>query len=195
MTVTIVSKNRLRADVFRGVGTSDFLLILGSAMVVALSAQVAIPLPFTPVPFSLTTLTVLLAGASLGPVRGGFCLLFYLVAGAAGLPWFSQQEAGWQSPSFGYILGFVVAGFVVGGLTRRGLGRLARTAIVMAVGNLLIYLAGVSWLMWIAEVELSQAISLGVLPFLISDAIKVALAVLFLPTAQRLVAVVDRGTL
>ena len=84
-------------------------LVLGGAAFVGISAQVAIPLPFTPVPLTLQTFAVLLVGAALGTWRGIASMVVYAAAGTAGVPWFSAGSSGWGGASYGYILGFIVA--------------------------------------------------------------------------------------
>ena len=179
---------RVLADVLPGGAVRDVALVGGAAGLVGLSALVAIPLPFTPVPLSGQTFAVLLAAAALGPARGVLAMLLYAVAGVAGLPWFAQHHAGWAFASFGYVLGFLAAAAVVGGLARRGADRTPlRTVGLMVVGNLAIYAVGVSWLAGWAGIGLGRAVALGVLPFLVGDVVKIALAAGLLPATWRLV--------
>jgi biotin transport system substrate-specific component len=179
---------RVLADLLPGGAVRDVALVAGSAAFVGLSAQIAVPLPFTPVPLSGQTFAVLLSVAALGPARGALGMLLYAVAGVAGLPWFAGHQSGWAIPSLGYVLGFVLAAVVVGGLARRGADRtVMRTAGLMVVGNLCIYAVGVPWLMAVLDTGLGRALTLGVVPFLIGDALKVLLAALLLPGAWRLV--------
>ncbi len=164
------------------------VLVVGAAALTGVAAQIAVPLPFTPVPLSLQTLTVLLAGAALGPMRGGVAMLLYLVAGMAGIPWFSEQRSGFDFPSFGYILGFVLAAIVVGALARRGADRtVAGTIGLMIIGNLMIYALGVAWLANSLGLSVPRALELGAVPFLIGDALKILLAAGLLPGAWRLI--------
>ena len=95
-------------------------LVLGGAAFVGISAQVVIPLPFTPVPLTLLTFAVLLVGAALGTWRGIASMVVYAAAGTAGVPWFSAGSAGWGGASYGYILGFIVAAGIVGRLAEQG---------------------------------------------------------------------------
>src|SRR5688572_14811783 len=101
------------------------LVLLGSVLI-ALCAQVAIPLPFTPVPVTGQTFAVLLIGAAFGSRLGAATVLAYIIEGAAGLPVWSpgatQGAARLMSPTGGYIVGFLVAAFVVGLLVERGWG-------------------------------------------------------------------------
>lgn len=157
-------------------------LVLGGALFVGLSAQIAIPLPFTPVPLTLQTFAVLLTGAALGSLRGMLAMVVYAAAGAAGVPWFSQGTSGVTWPSFGYIIGFIAAAFIVGRLAESGATRsVVRTAGLMVVGNVVIYAVGFTWLKFATGMSWSEALALGVAPFLIVDALKIALAAAVLP--------------
>lgn len=186
MTV-ITARRDVLADLVPGGVARDLALVVGSATFVGLSAQVAIPLPFTPVPLSLQTFAVLLSAAALGPARAAGAMLLYLVAGMAGVPWFSQQTSGWGFPSFGYVIGFALAAVLVGVLARRGADRsVAGTAATMVAGNLVIYAVGVPYLAVAIGVDLPQAIALGAVPFLIGDGLKIILAAGLLPAAWKL---------
>ncbi len=187
MTAQVAHRPGVLADLVPGALIRDFVLVVGAAALTGVAAQIAVPLPFTPVPLSLQTLTVLLAGAALGPMRGGMAMLLYLVAGLVGVPWFSEQQSGWAFASFGYIIGFVVAAIVVGAFARRGTDRTVIGAVwLMALGNLVIYAIGVTWLAsWLA-VDLPTALDYGVWPFLVGDALKIALAAGLLPAAWKL---------
>lgn len=188
MTTAPAYQPRVLADTLRGGLLRDLALVAGSAAFVGASAQVAIPLPFTPVPISLQTFAVLLSAASLGPMRAGAGMLLYLVAGAAGLPWFSEQNAGIGFPSFGYIVGFVPAAVMVGALARRGGDRsVAGTVRLMVLGNLMIYAIGVPYLAIAIGVDLGQALILGAVPFLVGDGLKILLTAGLLPAAWRLI--------
>ena len=188
MTAQVAHRPRVLADLIPGSLVRDILLVLGAAALTGVAAQVAVPLPFTPVPLSLQTLTVLMAGAALGPVRGGIAMLLYLVAGVAGVPWFSEQQSGVEFASFGYIVGFVLAAVLVGAMARRGADRtVIGTAGLMIVGNLVIYALGVAWLASSLGVGVGRAVELGALPFLMGDALKIALAAGLMPAAWRLV--------
>jgi biotin transport system substrate-specific component len=186
-SVSSVSPRTL-ADVVPGGLVRSIALVIGGAIFVGLTAQVAIPLPFTPVPLTLQTFSVLLVGAALGSVRGAASMALYLLAGVAGVPWFAEQGSGWAFASFGYIVGFVAAAWLVGRLAERGADRRVLPTIAMMVfGNLIIYVFGVAGLMVIADMSLEKALTLGVLPFLIGDAIKILLAAVLLPGTWKLI--------
>lgn len=176
------------ADLLPGSLVRDTVLVVGGAALTGLSAQVSIHTSLTPVPFTLQTLSVLVVGGALGSVRGVLSMLVYLVAGVAGIPWFASHSSGWGGPTFGYIIGFVVAAGVVGELARRGNDRAVLSTIgLMALGNAVIYAIGATWLAHDAHLSAAKAIELGVTPFLLSDAAKIAIAALAFPAAWRLV--------
>ena len=187
MTTAIQARPRVLADLLPGALLRDVLLVVGAAALTGVAAQISIPLPFTPVPITLQTLTVLLSGAALGPWRGGAAMLLYLLAGVAGVPWFAEQESGYALVSFGYIIGFVVAAAVVGALASRGADRtVSGTIAIMVLGNLIIYAFGIPWLMASLDVPLTVALEFGLWPFVIGDALKIALAAGLLPLTWRL---------
>ncbi|MGE9807571.1 MULTISPECIES: biotin transporter BioY [unclassified Janibacter] len=195
MTTAIDTRPQVRvlADVVPGGLVRDAGLVLGGAAVMGALAQIAIPLGFTPIPLSLGTLTALLVGSALGPLRGVLSVGLYLLAGVAGVPWFAENGSGWQFASFGYIIGFVLAAGLVGALARRGTDRRVGSTIgAMVLGNLAIYAIGVPWLMSFAGVGFTQALALGVTPFLLGDALKIAIAAGVLPSAWKLVDRVER---
>ena len=167
----------------------DLLLITLSALFVAALAQVKIPLPFTPVPLTGQTFAVLLVGAVLGSKRGTASLALYTLMGAVGLPFFAGGASGLAYMSgltLGYLVGFIVAAYVIGLLAERGLERSVRTSLVpFLIGTLVIYLFGAGWLAILFGPD--QALTLGILPFLLGDAIKLVLAALALPAAWKLV--------
>jgi len=180
------------ADLVPGSRVRDLAVVVGGALLTAAAAQVAIPLPFTPVPLTGQTFGVLLVAAVAGPTRGTLSQLVYVLLGAVGLPFYAGGEHGWQvatGPTGGYLAGFVVAAALVGWCARRGWDRSpARTAGAFLAGNLVIYLFGVMWL-WLSVPAIStpaQAIAAGLTPFIVGDAVKIALAMALLPLAWRL---------
>jgi biotin transport system substrate-specific component len=171
----------LIADVIRPANTKtawiyDAALVAGFSLVIALGAQAAIPLPFTPVPVTLQTLAVLMAGCLLGSGRGALAVIAYLGEGFAGLPVFSGGTSGIShllGPTGGYLLGFVAAAFIVGLFAERGAARSwLGTLVMLIVGNLVLYVPGVIWLG--AYTGMDRAVSLGFLPFVVGDLLKTA---------------------
>lgn len=185
---SISTDARTLGDVIPGGLARSIALVVGGTLLVALSAQVAIQLPFTPVPLTLQTFAVLLTGAVLGSARGLIAMVLYLLVGMAGVPWFAQDNSGWAFASFGYVVGFVLAAALVGRLAERGGDRTLPKAVgLMVLGNLAIYAVGVPGLMLFTGASLGKALALGVVPFLIGDAIKIAVAAGLLPATWKLV--------
>jgi biotin transport system substrate-specific component len=173
-------------------------IVIGAAVVLlALLAQVRIPLAFTPVPISGQTFGVLLIGPALGGKRAVAAIAAYLALGALGLPLFTDGGAGIAhllGPTVGYLLGFVVAAGLLGVMAERRADRhLASSALSMLLASGSIYVCGVLGLMFASSMGLGAAISLGVVPFLIGDLLKAALAAAVLPSAWALVRSMDRG--
>jgi biotin transport system substrate-specific component len=152
--------------------------VVGFAIALAAASQVAIPLPFTPVPITLQPMIVVLAGLMLGPVAGVASMVLYLAAGAAGLPVFAPIGAPgiarFFGPTGGYLIAYPAAAFVAGALGQRVptlLGRwLAATA-----GSAVILLGGVAELTLI-NASLTRAIAIGLTPFALLDVVKAFVA-------------------
>jgi len=178
------------------------LAVLGS-LFVAITAQIQVPL--WPVPVTGQTFGVLVVGLVLGWRLGGASLLLYLGEGVVGLPVFAKFAAGpgvLAGPTGGYIVGFVFAAAIVGYFAQRGWDRnVWRTAIAMLIGNIVLYIPGLIWLGMFyagpgaqyvantgAATAAGAAIADGLTPFLLGDALKLALAAALLPVAWRLVA-------
>ncbi|MCL6298750.1 biotin transporter BioY [Streptomyces kronopolitis] len=165
----------------------DAALVLGGAALTGIAAQIALPVPGSPVPVTGQTFAALLVGASLGTRRGLLSLALYAVAGMAGVPWFAGGASGAGGATFGYVLGMLLAAGLVGGLARRGGDRGAlRTAATMAAGTAVIYAVGVPFLALSTGMPLGRAVAVGLVPFLIGDVLKAALAMGALPAAWKL---------
>lgn len=187
MSSAAVLPNRLvLADLVPGARVRDVALVVGGAGLTGVAAQVAIHTPFSPVPFTLQTLAVLVVGAALGSVRGALSMLLYLAAGLVGVPWYANHSHGWHDPSFGYIIGFVAAAALVGALAKRGADRrVVSTVLVLVAGSLVVYTIGTAWLAADLHISAVEAFKLGVRPFLATDSIKIALAALAFPAAWK----------
>lgn len=178
----------IRVDSQQSARVRDVFLTLAGTAFITFAGFIVIPLPFTPVPISLATFAVLLTGAALGPLRGGASAGVYLALGVIGVPLFAGGSAGWAFSSFGYIVGYVAATLIVGILARRRSDRNVWTTLGLAtLGSLTIYAFGVPWLAAFLGVDLVTALTLGVVPFLIGDAIKIAAMSALLPAAWRIV--------
>jgi biotin transport system substrate-specific component len=154
--------------------------VLGFAVMTALGAHIRIPLPFTPVPITLQTLFVLLAGAALGPLLGPLSQGLYVLAGGLGLPIFAGGVGGWssllQGATSGYLVGFVAGAGLTGWMIRRRESRFAWILLSMAAGQVVVYACGIAWLALVLGVSLGRATLLGALPFLAGDAVKLCIA-------------------
>ncbi len=170
------------------------LLMLAGSAFVALSAQLQVPL--WPVPMTGQTFAVLIVGVAYGWRLGAATLLLYMAEGAMGIPVFAKAAAGpavLMGPTGGYIMGFILAAAIIGYLAERGWDRnVWSMALAMAIGNLAIYLLGLPWLaVYLAGVGVEQpvaaAIAGGLTPFLLGDALKLALAACLLPAMWKLI--------
>lgn len=186
-----------QAAVPRGGLLRDALLVVGFSLLTALSARIVIPLPFTPVPITGQTFAVLLTGAALGARRGAAAMGLYVLEGLVGLPVFAGGASGLArllGPTGGYLLGYIAAAYLTGTLAERGWDRTVRwAAAAMAAGNVIVYLFGVPWLALVPRVVggvalgWERAVTLGLLPFIPGDLIKLAAAAVALPGAWALV--------
>jgi len=174
----------------RGRAALDMLLIVGATAIIAIAAQIAIPIPGTVVPLTMQPLAVLLVGVTLGSARGAAAATLYLLEGFSGLPVFAQGHGGaiWLAgPTAGYLFSYPFAAFVAGWFSQRGWGSTILRAVAgMLVALGVIYLGGWSWLS--AFVGAKAAWIGGVRPFVLADIIKVAVGASLLPQLQRLIA-------
>ncbi len=188
MTIPSVVIDRL----VRGRVAADMLLVVAASALIAVSAQVAIPLPFTPVPLTLQPLAVIFIGVALGSTRGAAAAALYLLEGFSGLPVFAQGNGGpatFYGFTAGYLLSYPLAAYVAGIVSERGWG----TSIVRSVTGMLlalgvIYLGGWSWFAILTDAR--TAFAAGVAPFVFADIVKVALGAALLPKAQKIVSAI-----
>lgn len=155
-------------------------LMIAGVVFVAICAHLEVPL--YPVPMTMQTFAVLVLGMAYGWRLGAATLALYLVGGVSGLPLFASGGA--LGPTFGYIVGFIIAAGAVGWLAERGWDRnIATTATAMLIGNVLIYVPGLAVLAHFVGTD--KVLEFGLLPFLIGDALKLALAAAVLPLTWR----------
>ncbi|BCJ51336.1 hypothetical protein Asp14428_28110 [Actinoplanes sp. NBRC 14428] len=175
------------ADLIPGALARDVLLVAGGAGFVGLLAQIAVHLPGTPVPITGQTLGVLLIGAAYGWKRAATTIALYAALGVAGVPWFAGGGSGYAGASFGYIAGFLLAATAAGALAERGADRtILRSLPAMLLAELIIYGVGMTWLGLYADLTFAQTVEKGLVPFLLGDAVKAALAAGLLPAAWAL---------
>ena len=165
------------------------------AALMAAGTFIAIPIPVSPVPVVLQNLFVLLAGLVLGPLLGSAAATIYLLVGAIGLPVFAGAKGGiahFFGPTGGYLFGYVLAALVAGLIAGRPRPEVRtavwRLALATIAGALAIYIPGVLRLKAVLGADWSKALTLGFLPFIIGDAVKVAIAVVVAPRLRRTVA-------
>lgn len=182
-------------DRTRGRAALNMLFIAGASVLIAIAAQISVPIPHSPVPLTMQPLAVLLIGVVLGSWRGAAAAALYLLEGLGGLPVFAQGQGGLAvllGPTAGYLLSYPLAAFVAGWVSERGWGSsVARATAGMLAALAVIYAGGWSWLSIVAGAR--GAFAIGIAPFLIADVIKVALGAALLPRAQRLVARMSVG--
>lgn len=169
------------------------LVIAGIALLV-LSAKIKVMIPHSPVPVTMGTFAVLVLGATYGPRLGLATIIGYMLIGMLGFDIFAGSTAemnGWTymtGSTGGYLVGFVLATLTLGYAATRGWDRsVLKMVPVLLVANALIYGLGMAWLGYLYGFDLGTAFTKGMLPFLIGDGLKLALAALLLPAAWALV--------
>jgi biotin transport system substrate-specific component len=203
MTITMPRLDRLPAQE-RGLTIGDFLvpirvsermhtrarhvaLVIIGVLLIAVGAKIAIPIPGNPVPITGQTFGVLVAGGALGFRRGIAAAGIYVILGIVGLPFFALDKTGLEvlwGTNGGYLIGFVVAAAVVGRLAELGWDRTLLGAVgAMLIANASIYVVGVPWLAYVTGHDLGWGIQYGLLPFIVGDAFKLALAAAAFPAA------------
>ncbi len=178
-----LARTVLRSDDLDGILCCGLLVIVGT-VVLTLSAKVQIP--FWPVPVTVQTLVVLLIGVVFGLRLGIATIAVYLAEGAIGWPVFAGGGGAeyFAGPTGGFLIGFLFAAGIVGYLAERGFDRQWKTALIMFLaGDAVLFAIGITWLSYLYGVPM--AISLGLKPFLLAEAVKVALAMAALPFAWR----------
>ena len=188
MAVTVVDRYKhVRYNLFKWRCEASLVhkIIFAFAMacLTGISAQVRIPLPWTPVPISAQTFTVLLSGVLLGGWYGGLSQVFYIGAGIAGVPWFSGGGSGIahiSGPTGGYIIGFVLAALFIGYFMDRSVrarGFFAMFVLMFFANFVLIHLPGLLQLSVVTGVRnIYKLLSMGTLPFIVGDVTKILAA-------------------
>jgi biotin transport system substrate-specific component len=168
------------ADLVPAVRARDAGLVALGVLFTALLAQVAIPVPGSPVPITGQTLAVVLTAAALGPVRGVAVQAGYIAAAAVGLPFYSEASGGIDAvlgATGGYVLGFLPAAYLMGLAARRGFDRrLWQSAPLFIAGQAVIFAVGVPWLALSTGMSASQALDAGFYPFILGGIVKAAVA-------------------
>lgn len=166
------------------------MMVYSSLMAALIAVGAYLHIPVGPVPIVLQNLFVLLAALLLGGRWALIAMSIYLLVGAMGIPVFAGAKGGlahFMGPTGGYLAGFAVCAFVTGTISERSNGSLAVNAIAVVVGSLLVYAFGVPWLKLVTGMSWAKAATVGMLPFLIGDAIKATSAVLLARAVRPLV--------
>lgn len=203
MTYAIPSLTRIPAAE-KGITIADFLvpvrlgehtsprlrnaiLVVTGAILIYLTARISFTIPGNPVPYTLQNFGILVVGGALGFRRGGLAALLYVLLGLVGLPFFAEGKGG---PSVivgatgGYLVGFIVAAALVGRLAELGWDRRIGGAIgATFLGTAVIYAIGVPWLAVTTGMTLAQAITIGLVPFILVDAVKLLTAAAIFPAS------------
>lgn len=160
--------------------TRNMIITAMFAALICISAYIVIPLPFSPVPITLQTLFVMMAGLLLPVTYSGLAVLIYLLLGAVGLPVFSGGASGIGSivgPTGGYLIGFLVGSMVISMLVKSSKNKFAISFVSAIVGGIVVvYAFGVIWLAWKTDMGIQKAFVVGALPFLLGDFVKAFVA-------------------
>jgi biotin transport system substrate-specific component len=180
------------AFITRSTVASQISLILTGTVFLAVMAQIAFPIPGSPVPFTGQTLGVLLLGTAYGAGLGASTVAFYLLMGMAGAPIFSSGTGGIErivGPTGGYLVGMLISSLVLGALAGRKWDQKIKTVIpTMIIGNLIIFAIGLLWLNQYTGQSWLWTFEKGFTPFIFGEIIKIAIASTALPTVWKYVA-------
>ena len=187
-----VTPSNLSATVLpRTSAISKGLLIFGGALFLAALAQVAIPVPGSPVPVTGQTLGVLLLATAYGANLGASTFALYLLIGLAGAPVFANQGHGLErliGPTGGYLVGMLIASWVLGALAGRKWDQRFLSAITtMFIGNVIIFTFGLIWLHEYTGKDWAWTFSAGLTPFIFGEILKIVIAGTSLPALWKVV--------
>jgi biotin transport system substrate-specific component len=191
LTVVTTGVDSRATRIAERVGAAAFITVL-----TAIAAQISLPLPFTPVPFTFQPMIVLLGGAVLGSRLGMTSQVLYLALGIAGVPVFAASStlppgaARLLGPTGGYLLSYPIAAFAAGWLAERGFDRRYLTSVVaMACGLALVFAGGVAGLALFAGAPhgFARAVAVGFTPFIAADVLKLLVAAGAMPALWSLV--------
>jgi len=170
--------------------TKEIIFCALFAALTAILSQISIPLPFTPVPINLATVSVCLGAGLLGSKIGAISQVVYVIIGAIGVPVFANFTTGLgilAGPTGGYIIGYVVATILIGAIIKRFGENLYTYMIAMGIGILGCYTIGTAWFMYVTKIGLFEALIMCVVPFLIGDMLKVVLSAFLVKRLKRFI--------
>jgi len=181
----------LGADEGAALRVKQVALVMVGVLVLAVAAKIKVPM--WPVPITMGTFAVLIIGAAYGARLGLVTILAYMLVGAIGFDVFAGSSAEAAGLTYmmggtgGYLVGYVLATLALGALAQRGWDRsVVWMALAMLIGTVLIYVPGLAWLGQLYGWD-KPILAWGLTPFLIGDALKLALAALVLPAVWKLV--------
>jgi biotin transport system substrate-specific component len=151
-------------------------IVITASAFVALCARISVPLPYSPVPVTMSNFAVLLVGLLLGSRLGFAALVLYLLEGAAGLPVFSHGSLGLLGPTGGYLMAYPFVALLAGWISERGTRSFTRAFCASAAAEVLLFAVGISWLMIAFHTPLYLAVQWGIYPFLAAEVAKVLAA-------------------
>lgn len=180
----------LRATVFpRSTALTEALFVVGGIGFISLLAQIAIPVPGSPVPVTGQTLAVLLIGTTYGARLGFITFATYLLAGVAGAPIFAGSTHGFEKvagATGGYLVGMLIASLLLGYLADRKADQKFRTSFpALLLGDLVIFTFGLAWLHASLDLTWTATFKAGLTPFILGEALKIAITATSLPLVWR----------
>ena len=185
------SRPLVLADLVPAVRARDAGLVALGVLFTALLAQVAVPVPGSPVPITGQTLAVVLTAASLGPLRGTAVQVLYILTALAGLPFYSDASGGYEvvlGATGGYVIGFIPAAYLIGLAAKHGADRnLVKSVPLFVAGQAVIFAVGVPWLAASTGMTAAQALDAGFYPFILGGIVKAAIAAVVLGSAWQVV--------
>ena len=174
------------------------VLVIGGVLVLTISAKIKVP--FYPVPMTLQTFAIMAMAAAYGSRLAVLTVIAYLLAGALGLPVFTNTPPAMAGPLYflgptgGFLIGFILLALIVGSATDRGFDRSTpKLFAAMVVADIVVFALGFAWLAWFAQLSTGNGMGVeaafmnGVVPFLLADLLKIALAALAIPAAWNLI--------
>lgn len=164
--------------------TKQMVLIALMTAVTCVLGPLSIPLPFSPVPISLTNFAIFLAIFVLGMKNGTISFIIYLLLGAVGVPVFSSFRGGLQvlaGPTGGYLIGFIFLALIMGFALDHFDRKLLPTIIGMIIGMVVCYAFGTVWLAKLLSLSFKEGLMMGVIPYLPGDAAKIIIAAIVEP--------------
>ncbi|BCN32464.1 biotin transporter BioY [Anaeromicropila herbilytica] len=158
------------------------------AAVLCVLGPLSIPIPFSPVPITFTNFVIYLTAFLFGYKKGTITYLIYLLVGLAGLPVFSGFSSGFAKlagPTGGYLIGFIFMMMTSGYIMERFNRKIIPCVIAMVIGTMITYTLGTAWLGYQLHMDFMHALSIGVLPYLIGDSIKIIIVLLIGPVIRK----------